>query len=611
MQHRYLARIILSFILVLVAVLCGTTVFSQDNTGTVGNDDGAKEKVLIKDSKDRAQINKKRYKISTGRMPKVLLPRIIPDPRFIDYLLFHKDVDSFSNPDLLPVHRASAKGLLSEVAILLESGADVNTCSGTGVTALMLAAKHGHDKIVDLLISHGAEINISSDNRLSEMPKLKGYGYSGSMLSIRPYQVNAGEKYKGGSGFTALVLAIAGNHKNVVEKLVAHGADVNLKSYGVSPLMAALHHNSPTIAELLIIHGAKTGSRDLINDQEINPLTEALDRNYCGVAGLLLQRSSEDINSIIKQGIPLAHYYSKFNKESAVVFLHDKGADLNHKCFQGKIVWYLKYDMEKKALFLIDNGANINDVSGGLSPLMFAADKGKTELVKLFIDKGAEVDLLGNNGNSALFYAAMNGNIESMELLVNKGADVNTVNIYGQDSFLVAKVKGLDKAADYLLSHGASKAAYSKHLSFISKMRRLGILSDDKNYNDIPPNFPIMFSAYAKNLGIKDIDKWEPDARLSSPEKTWQTYKQALIAGDFDLVAKCFIPESGEIAFYKKMGKERSKKAALDMKQIEQIANDGQIADYKAHQIVEGENVTFGISFVNVLGEWRLKDFDK
>ena len=57
--------------------------------------------------------------------------------------------------------------------------------------------------------------------------------------------------------FTPLHYAASGNHKEVVELLIAEGADVNAKRG--APLNAAIITKHTEIAELLRKHGAKTG----------------------------------------------------------------------------------------------------------------------------------------------------------------------------------------------------------------------------------------------------------------------------------------------------------------------------------------------------------------
>ena len=48
------------------------------------------------------------------------------------------------------------------VELLLRHGAGVNQQNSEGCTALMFAAGQGHERLVDLLLRHGAEINLQS-----------------------------------------------------------------------------------------------------------------------------------------------------------------------------------------------------------------------------------------------------------------------------------------------------------------------------------------------------------------------------------------------------------------------------------------------------------------
>ena len=65
--------------------------------------------------------------------------------------------------------------------------------------------------------------------------------------------------------WTPLHSAVAGGHKDVVELLIAAGADVNAKLVGggphkgKTPLDAANETNHPGITDLLRKHGGKTG----------------------------------------------------------------------------------------------------------------------------------------------------------------------------------------------------------------------------------------------------------------------------------------------------------------------------------------------------------------
>jgi ankyrin repeat protein len=59
------------------------------------------------------------------------------------------------------------------------------------------------------------------------------------------------------------------------------------------------------------------------------------------------------------------------------------------------------------------------------TPLVFAASIGNTELARVFIENGADVNAQDLHGQTALKHAAYQGRIELAEKLLEKGADIN------------------------------------------------------------------------------------------------------------------------------------------------------------------------------------------
>ncbi len=75
---------------------------------------------------------------------------------------------------------------------------------------------------------------------------------------------------------------------------------------------------------------------------------------------------------------------------------------------------------------LIERGADINGKNaGGVTPLMLATMRGDKELVSLLIDKGADVNAKSSSNWTALFIAASHGYTEIAKMLLDKGIDVN------------------------------------------------------------------------------------------------------------------------------------------------------------------------------------------
>ena len=77
-------------------------------------------------------------------------------------------------------------------------------------------------------------------------------------------------------------------------------------------------------------------------------------------------------------------------------------------------------------------GSDLNekDPFGGSSPLITAAVFGKTEMARLLLDAGADINFQNNDGSTALISAAFFGRPEIVQMLLEKDADKTIKNKY-------------------------------------------------------------------------------------------------------------------------------------------------------------------------------------
>jgi len=101
-----------------------------------------------------------------------------------------------------------------------------------------------------------------------------------------------------------------------------------------------------------------------------------------------------------------------------------------------------------------------------------------------------------------------------------------------------------------------------------------------------------------------------PDKRFSSPEKTWGTFRNALIEGNIDVVADCYVPGQWKNRkTFALLGKEKMKEIGGKMGDIGKIIASEQEAKYRIRRIEEGKEITYYIYFYNFDGEWKMRDF--
>jgi len=110
----------------------------------------------------------------------------------------------------------------------LSHKADTNIKDDIGTTPLMVAAKNGYKKIVELLLENGAEINAIEGIEL---------------------EFGSGESK---AGMTALIYAARGGHAEIVRLLLTKGADAGLTtSSGESALGAAKSNGHADVVQVL------------------------------------------------------------------------------------------------------------------------------------------------------------------------------------------------------------------------------------------------------------------------------------------------------------------------------------------------------------------------
>jgi hypothetical protein len=109
---------------------------------------------------------------------------------------------------------------------------------------------------------------------------------------------------KDDDGMTPLHWATKNGHKEVVEFLLAHKAEVNAKAGDLStPLYLAAVYDRRDIAEVLLAHGADPNAKDHEGD---TPLHLAAEHGFADVAELLLAHGA-DVNAVDSDGMTPLH----------------------------------------------------------------------------------------------------------------------------------------------------------------------------------------------------------------------------------------------------------------------------------------------------------------
>ncbi len=96
------------------------------------------------------------------------------------------------------------------------------------------------------------------------------------------------------------------------------------------------------------------------------------------------------------------------------------------------------------------------DTRPRLTKLHHAAFSGDTELAEnLLKRRSTQIDYRDKNGNTPLHLAVRQNHLEMVKLLVEKGADMEAANNAGLTPLSDARVRGFKEIEDYLIDRGA------------------------------------------------------------------------------------------------------------------------------------------------------------
>jgi hypothetical protein len=110
---------------------------------------------------------------------------------------------------------------------------------------------------------------------------------------------------------------------------------------------------------------------------------------------------------------------------------------------------------------LLSKGADVEakDNAKG-TPVLWAARGGRTEIVKILLERGANPNVVehGNNNMTPLIWAAALDNLECVRMLLEHGADVNAFTTQGYTALMQAAQNGTPATVRVLLDHGADRS---------------------------------------------------------------------------------------------------------------------------------------------------------
>ena len=424
-------------------------------------------------------------------------------------------------PPDVPLVDAVRLGDVDAVRALLDGGADVNSTTPDGATALQWAVHTDQPELVGLLLEAGADVEISNRYGISPASLAAENGNAAILERLLQAGVDANHTLRGGE--TLLMIASRTGDPETVRTLLAHGADPNARetTRGQTALMWAAANNNAAAIRLLAEQGAD------INAKTDNPsrgrsstfsypsptgfsaLMFAVRAGHIEATRVLLDADA-DVNDTVSDGeSALVVAAANANWELAA-YLLDRGADAR----QAGAGWNALHqtvrtrrmnlgfgtpgpfssgtldsiDLIRK---LLDAGVDVNarmTRNGmrdgqrnrfnrlGSTAFMLAAKVTDVEAMRLLLEYGANPTIPSADGTTPLMVAAglaiwnpgedggsFTGQeaevLEAVRITLEGGNDVNARNYRGETALHGVGFRGVNIVLDYLVDQGADLAS--------------------------------------------------------------------------------------------------------------------------------------------------------
>ena len=324
-----------------------------------------------------------------------------------------------TNPALSSAARCKAK---EAVQWLLDKKATVDTAAGNGVTALMAASQNDHVEIAELLLQHRASATRLDVDGWNAFHHAVAYGSEKcAALLLRN---NASVQEKTSDGRFSLHLAAEHGQQKIIALLLDQGVDVDQADWqSNTALMFTAKRGCLPELEFLLSKGANCDKR---NSHGFNALHFAAMAGNAKALAKLLKQPTVDINCVDNVGNTPLILAAVNGCYDAVQHLLENGADpctANHRGWNA--LHAAACSGHVTVVETLINGENdmdfINSTNAeGFTPLLLAAERGKTDVVGLLAERGANFRLCEKYGHTALHYGACLGYAKVVEVLLLK-----------------------------------------------------------------------------------------------------------------------------------------------------------------------------------------------
>ncbi|KAL9485361.1 hypothetical protein ACSS6W_004150 [Trichoderma asperelloides] len=399
-----------------------------------------------------------------------------------------QNVDEKNEYDWTALHMAARRGHEVIVQLLIDKGADVNAATkmpgngSSGTTALHWAAQNGHEKVLEILLKNSAEIDSQTQSGETPLHWAAMKGRAGAITLLLDKGANLERKCS--VQFTPLCAAVFGGKEAGAKILIERGADLSVTvNRGCSLLYLAAESGSVELVQLFLGKGFDIDATNSIGRSPLWATAQSYSRMRDDVVKLLKEEADVSQREVDTKETAL-HGSTYWGNNAALRPLLESEAEVDARNEDGKTALHIAAEMGHKAILemLLEKGADATaKTTAGETALKLAAWGGHEATVRHLLDHlDGELNAEAWLATSQMSKVAKAGDEKAMQLLLDKGADITSENRYERTALHEAAINDHIALCRVLLENGAninaidsnqktpiSMAAYYGHIEVV------------------------------------------------------------------------------------------------------------------------------------------------
>ena len=304
------------------------------------------------------------------------------------------DIDQADELGNIPLLLAVEKGHIGVLELLIKHEANLEVSDPDGFTPLIMSAELNHPELLQLLLDAGADI------AAEDKAERTALDWAIIMQSAEAETILR-ENDAPSSAEKSFIAAIQTNNIDAVKALLEKGVDVNEPAYTTkTPLHYASHSRNKDILKLMLIEGAELEAK---TEQGFTPLSYAIGLNHPDNCRILLEAGADvdaidnwkrtGLNVTAGQGLP---------EVTAILLEFGATANTLDQWNWSALDVAEAYEFTEVAELIIETGG----VNGPKITIHEAAGAGDNDMVALHLFFGTDINLLDDTGETPMDTAA-------------------------------------------------------------------------------------------------------------------------------------------------------------------------------------------------------------